>query len=38
MKKKYTSPEVDIEKFNLPNSVISTSGQGGGDEEIEMEF
>ncbi|MCH5316143.1 MAG: hypothetical protein J1E81_09530 [Eubacterium sp.] len=38
MKKNYITPEVDIEKFNIPSSVISTSsypGQGGGDEEID---
>ena len=33
MKKKYNSPGIDIEKFTLPNSVMTTSGQGGGDEE-----
>ena len=39
MKKSYMSPEIDIEKFYLSSTdVITTSGQGGGDEEIEIDF
>lgn len=38
MKKGYMSPELDIEKFNTPNSLITTSGQGSGDGEIGLEF
>lgn len=42
MKKDYISPELEIEKFTA-SYVITTSGelgpgQGGGDEEIGLEF
>lgn len=37
MKKKYDSPELEIEKFTSLESVMTVSdGQGGGDVEIEF--
>lgn len=38
MKKEYYSPEVDIEVFNIPSSVFTTSNTGGGLEGGDNEF
>lgn len=38
MKKDYISPELEIEKFTVEYVLTLSSGQGGGDEEIELEF
>jgi hypothetical protein len=32
MNKKYESPEVEIDSFNLPSSMVSTSGGWEGEE------
>ena len=37
MKKKYDSPEMEIERFSSLDSIMTVSdGQGGGDIEIEF--
>ena len=37
MKKEYNTPEIDVEKFSIPNSVIITSGINDGNTEVELQ-
>lgn len=36
MKRDYEAPELLVEKFSIPNSVIATSGIEGGDTEVTL--